>query len=362
MVAVDRLLASGRAGNSEDKRGHRAFATYDLPEWVQHPRKVQPLKVAVLFPGEQNHSVGMLKGVRRRPAVRTLLDVSAEVLGFDLEGMMLEGPARAMVPPKVNEPLMFVADCVAYEVLKEMHGEVAERCQAVAGFGVGEIAALYAAGVLTFRQGLQIVKARAEALQEFSNQREMEALMIRGCPLDKLERHMKAAQKLDQDGEVHIARHDCPEGYLCAGRRSTVVRLHDLLAAEAGIQVRLLPDHLPATYTPMAAQACERVATVVRAVIPKMKPPRCELYLNKTGSRVPKGRSPETFASALLAQLGEAIQWESCVTQMLNWGIRQFYECGPNRSLRFLMISYEHLIEAPLEIVRPGELTVSIAV
>merc|ERR1719384_308598 len=134
----------------------------------------------------------MLQGVRRRPTVRALLESATQVCGFDLEEVMLEGPSADMASPSVNLPLMYVADCAAFEVLKERNEELANRCQAVAGVGVGEYAALYAAGVITFEQGLSIVKARAGALQELADELEAEAISIRGLERDALDRHLKA--------------------------------------------------------------------------------------------------------------------------------------------------------------------------
>merc|ERR1711933_158004 len=114
--------------------------------------------------------------------------------------------------------------------------------------------------------------------------------------------------------------------------------------------------------TPLAADASSKVAAVMEKLLPTMKPPRCEVYLNQPGWRVPRGKSPQAFADALSAQLSSPIQWESCVTQMINFGVRQFYECGPNRSLKFAMGFFEHVFEAPFEIIKPGELTVNVTV
>lgn len=93
-----------------------------------------------------------------------------------------------------------------------------------------------------------------------------------------------------------------------------------------------------------------------------MQPPRCELYLNQTGWRVPPGTNPFDFGDALKMQLSEPLLWESIITQMLRWGIRQFYEVGPSRSIKFMLSYYEHYIEAPLEHVRPADFIINVTV
>lgn len=354
------------AGSSDNRKGHKKFASYGVPDWVRHPHKAQPLKVAILFPGEQNHAVGMLRDVRRKPVVSGMLDAASEVFGFDVEELMIDGPAAEMAAPAVNQPLMYVADCAAFELLRETQPEIAERCQAVAGLGVGEYAALYAAGVITFQQGLEIVKARADALQDLSNQFEGQAILIRSLALERLERHLKTAEKSDkEDGtskpHVSIAQFWCPEGYICAGKSSTVRKLQGILGSEKGTEVRLLPHH-HAVNTPLAEDVGSKVAAVMERLLPTMRPPRCEVYMNQPGWRVPPGKSPYAFADALTTQISRPIQWDSCVTQMMNWGIRQFYECGPNRSLKYVLGLYEHVVEAPFEVVKPGEVTENITV
>jgi [acyl-carrier-protein] S-malonyltransferase len=356
-------------GDCENKPGHRALETYDLPSWVRHPLKPEVLKVAALFPGEQNHNVGMLKDVRKKPVVRDMLEKAEQVFGFDVEELMKDGPASKMKPTGVNQPLMYVADCAAWELFMEKAPEIACNLQGMAGFSVGEYAALYAAGVITFEMGLEIVKARADAMQELADEVEMEGLSIRGVPLDKLERSLKSAEKMDKEsgGEpgVYIARYWCPNGVICAGKASTVLALKSIVERESkgGAEVRLMPDHMHAGHTPLAQEAGTKVAAVIDKFLPAMMPPWCELYLNSTGYKVVPGADPESFADALKDQLSKPVQWSECITQMLNFGVSQFWECGPSRSIKFMLGYYEHKFEGPLETVKkPSEFTNNVTV
>jgi [acyl-carrier-protein] S-malonyltransferase len=336
--------------------------------WVRHPLKPEVLKVGALFPGEQNHNVGMLKDVRKKPIVKDMLEKAEEVFGFDVEELMKDGPASKMKPTGVNQPLMYVADCAAWETFCEKAPEIAYNLQGVAGFSVGEYAALYAAGVITFEMGLEIVKARADAMQELADEVEMEALSIRGIPMDKLERHLKSAEKMDResgDGEpaVYIARYWCPDGVICAGKASTVLALKTICERESKqAEIRLLPDHVHAGHTPMAKEAGTKVAAVIDKFLPMMQPPWCEVYLNSTGWRVSPGADPESFAGALKDQLSSPLKWSEIVTQMVNFGMKQFWECGPSRSIKFMLGYFELKYESPWEIKKPSEYTNNVTV
>merc|ERR1719230_2072567 len=115
-------------------------------------------------------------------------------------------------------------------------------------------------------------------------------------------------------------------------------------------------------HTPLAMQASVSVASALDQILPMMKPPRCELYLNATGWRVAPGTSPNKFINALKEQLTSPVMWEGSIDQMQRWGIEKFYECGPGRSLKFFMQGYEFVQECPLEIKLPGQSVVNITV
>lgn len=48
-----------------------------------------------LFPGQGSQAVGMLKASMHLPTVQTMLDKAAQVLGFDLKDVCLNGECGA---------------------------------------------------------------------------------------------------------------------------------------------------------------------------------------------------------------------------------------------------------------------------
>jgi len=364
-LMVQSTITSSQNATAENKPGHKKFANYRLPEWVRHPLKTLPQKSAILFPGEQNHYIGMLKEAKKKVAVQHMLATASDVFGFNVETMMRDGPAATMCLTGYNQPIMYVANCAAYEVLKEDYPEVAENPQAVAGFSVGEFSALYAAGVISYEQGLELVKVRAQALQDLSDDIQMEALTIRGFPLDKVERLVRNAEKQDgSEAALAISRFWCRDGFVCAGKKSTVEKLQQAISKELTKpdDVRLLPDHLHAGHTPLARAAAEQVDAVIDRMIPEMKPPRCELYLNHSGWRVPPNTSPDVIANGLKKQLTTPVYWEGTIVQMMRWGIEDFYECGPNRSIKFMLSYMEYVEEAPIMVKKPAASTINVVV
>lgn len=333
-----------------DRPGDRKFASYNLPEWVRHPQKGPIENAAVLFPGEQNHYVGMLKDAKAKPVVQDMLLKASGILGCDMEDLCANGPASKMEETGFAQPLAYVANQAAFEQFAEGNPQLAQHLKGVAGFSVGELNALVVAGVITFDQGLHLVKQRAESLQALSMEIDMEALVVQGLDFAKLEKACNNARQQDgsEDPQVAIAQAWGSDSFTCAGRKSTVLRLQELLKSDRKVKdARLLPGHVHAAHTLLVAKAAAQVNDAIDRLIPSMKPPKCALYLNVGGTRVSPGSHPATFAHLLKEQLTTLVQWEILIHQMLRWGTLKFYECGPGKSIRGMLADYQFEIECP---------------
>src|SRR5258708_23273711 len=76
---------------------------------------------------------------------------------------MNEGPAEALNQTVNTQPAMVTAGYAAYRAWRSLEGPAP---QLAAGHSLGEYTALVAAGALTFRDALPLVRFRAEAMQQ----------------------------------------------------------------------------------------------------------------------------------------------------------------------------------------------------
>lgn len=282
----------------------------------------------------------MLSECLHVPVVQEMLELASECFEFDIEEMMRAGPMKLMSRPDYNQMLMYVANCVAFEVLKEEYPEVAEWPQSVAGFSVGEYSALVAAGVMTYDQGLIIVKARAEAMRKTSQEEDMEAVGIFGPQPDHLERLCNQARAQDSSGgakrpQIHVSHFWGKAGYVCAGRKSTVQQLREIVMKEDGVFLHVLEQIHDACHTPMVRKAAADVEEAIKLI--PLCPPRCEVYFN-CGYRAPPGEQPKRIYECLVQQLDSPVQWERTISSCIRRGVQHFFECGPGESLRDLMM------------------------
>ncbi|MEW5315466.1 MAG: hypothetical protein WDW38_006892 [Sanguina aurantia] len=119
---------------------------------------------AFLFPGQGSQAVGMLKEAQDIPAVKAMLETARRVLGYDLLAMCLNGPKEQLDDTRHSQPALYVAGLAAVELLRSRDPAALAQCTAVAGLSLGEYTALVFAGVMSFEDGLRVVKARAESM------------------------------------------------------------------------------------------------------------------------------------------------------------------------------------------------------
>ena len=126
---------------------------------------VSSSKIAFLFPGQGSQAVGMLKSVSSLPAVKEMCDKAAEILGYDLLDLCVNGPKEKLDDTVFAQPALFLSGLAAVEKLRVDDPAAIANCAQCAGLSLGEYTALVFAGAMSFEDGLRVVKARAEAMK-----------------------------------------------------------------------------------------------------------------------------------------------------------------------------------------------------
>jgi len=319
-------------------RKHRAMmpspVTGDAERSLSVPVALPAATVALLFPGQGSQYVKMLSGLKENAAVIELVAKARSVLGYDLLDVCLGGPQERLDETSICQPAMFLAGMAGLEKLRQQYPEAVERPGAVAGLSLGEYTALCTAGVFTFEECMELVRVRGAAMAEAAWARPQAMLSVAGLEKEVLEQLCEAQAT---GSEVcQIANFLFPKGFACAGTAEAIRRL-EVAAKDAGcLQARILKTS-GGFHTPLMQPAQVKLEAALQRLAPHMRPPRCDVYMNVTGNVIRAGTPPAELLPLLAQQLCSPVLWESSVRAMIEAGLTDFYEVGPQKQLKAMM-------------------------
>jgi [acyl-carrier-protein] S-malonyltransferase len=279
--------------------------------------------IAYLFPGQGAQFPGMGQALStHNPDTARLFGQADEILGFPLTELMCHGTAEDLRQTRITQPAIFV-----YSVaLSRCMGR--RFCpQAAAGHSLGEFSALTACGALSFEQGLQLVAARARAMQSACELTPGGMAAVIGLADEEVE----SVCNLVNDGVVVAANYNCPGQVVVSGDVAAVAQACTLLK-EAGARMTVSLEVGGAFHSPLMAPAAKVLKTAVEQA--HLSSPICPIYQNVSARQT---QDPEVIRENLLAQLTGAVRWTQSLQNMFDDGISTCLEVGPGTVLAGLV-------------------------
>ena len=140
------------------------------------------MKHAYVFPGQGSQFAGMGKNLYENSAfAKKLFEQANEIIGFRISDIMFNGTEEELRQTKVTQPAIFLHSVIVYQGIENNKPDM------VAGHSLGEFSALVANGVLSFEDGLQLVSARAKAMQHACEQQPSSMAAVLGLEDGKVE-------------------------------------------------------------------------------------------------------------------------------------------------------------------------------
>ncbi|RKP56458.1 ACP S-malonyltransferase [Pararobbsia silviterrae] len=278
------------------------------------------MKFAFVFPGQGSQAVGMLNAFADVPVVRETLDEASEALGQDIGRLIAEGPAEALSLTTNTQPVMLTASYAIYRAWLAAGGPAPSI---VAGHSLGEYTALVAAGALSFRDAVPLVRFRAQAMQEAVPVGTGGMAAILGLDDDAVR---AVCAEASAAGVVEAVNFNAPAQVVIAGLKAGIDKACELAKAAGAKRALPLPVSAP-FHSSLLKPASDRLREYLANV--DIRTPAIPVVNNVDVAIV---SDPAAIRDALVRQAAGAVRWVECVKRIAE-DTTQVIECGPGKVL-----------------------------
>ncbi|MFT4726980.1 MAG: [acyl-carrier-protein] S-malonyltransferase [Granulosicoccus sp.] len=281
------------------------------------------MTIAVVFPGQGSQSVGMLADLAaEHSVVQSTFAQASESLGLDLWSLAQTGTKESLADTRVTQPLMFTSGVAVWRVLQEAGLPLPT---AFAGHSLGEFAAMVAAQMLSFEDGIKLVQRRAELMAVAVPEGEggmaaligmEDAAVVELCESITGER-ISEAVNFNAPGQVAISGHlDALE--------ATLIKAREQGCRKALMLAVSVPNH-----SSLMRPAGIELATTIDSI--DWAEPSRPLLQNATAAAAP---DLPTLLTHLKAHVYNPVYWTRTIESLRdNHGIITVIEAGPGKVL-----------------------------
>jgi [acyl-carrier-protein] S-malonyltransferase len=283
------------------------------------------MKNVALFSGQGSQYVGMLSDYYdQNDIAKKYIDDSNDILGYSLSDICFDGPAEKLKETRYTQPAIFLHSAIVFDLIKENYD-----FSATAGHSVGEYAAMYASGVISFKDALKLVSLRGELMFSAGEDRPGTMFAVIGMDDEKV---IELCSDLNDDENVVVpANFNSPGQIVISGSRD-YLRENSKVFKENGARMVMELPVSGAFHSPLLDSAKNELGNAIdniefkKAIIP--------IYNNIDAK---KESNPKQLKQKLIDQLTSPVLWTQTLNKLNEDGYAKFVELGPGKVLQGLV-------------------------
>ena len=285
-------------------------------------------KLAFVFAGQGSQYVGMgCDFIEAQPELLKLEQQANDVLGYQTREIM-SSDLGFIHQTRYTQPLVMLSSIYALESIKQLN----IKPDAVLGFSLGEYTALYAAGLFSFQEILDIVKVRASLMDEQTMLQPGKMAALLGLSREQVE------LLCQEVAGVYPANFNSPIQTVISGRE-TEIDLAIEKAKALGAKRALKLNVSGAFHSPLMKDAALKFEAYLKDI--PVKDPVYDVYLNTTAQKL----NLVQLKSEMVKQIYSSVRFVEAILNMKEEGYTHFLEIGPGSVLSGLIKKIDQNLE-----------------
>lgn len=277
-------------------------------------------KIAFLFPGQGAQYINMGKSLYENiDECKEIFDKGEEILEMPIKDIIFDGCEDTLKSTKYNQPAILLTSLACQRAL-QLEGIEADY---VAGLSLGEYSGLVYSGVVSFEDGVKLVKNRAAIMDEGIEEGVGSMAAVMKLNKEKVNTLLEEASKF---GVVEAANYNCPGQVVITGEVDAIRESVSIAKSLGGLCIPLKvsgPFH-----SSLYEKASFKYYDTIKEV--KINEPKKVMYSNVLGKPYSK---QDDIRDLLRKQIMSPVLFEDSINHMLEEGIDTFIELGPGKTL-----------------------------
>lgn len=284
--------------------------------------KKQPIRMAVIFPGQGSQVVGMTSELADiYPEIRETFTEASDALGEDLWAICQD--EEKLNQTQYTQPALLTASIAIWRILQQ---KITTAPCYLAGHSLGEYSALCAAEVISLADAVTLVHKRGQLMQEAVVGVDTAMAAVLGLEDHRVENLCEQATEHVDDAIVGAANFNSPGQVVISGNAAGVNAVIDKVqnTGKKSIPLKVsVPSHC-ALMAPASDALAEILAGIKfdQATIPVIQNRHARVETSAAGIK-----------QALTEQLSQPVLWSQTMQELADKQINVLIECGSGNVL-----------------------------